>query len=672
MLKRGCLLLLGTLLGSALAQECVLPSSPPPDRSRVVFILDTSGSMQGLGDGQANIFGKVQAAIVRGMRATQAPGSVELLTFDKGPRQRFSFPWPARQGQFEKTVNALQADGANTWLYASMTNMFTSLVNRDDTATTVYVITDGQDNNPNKAETVRTALDAFNVSRGPFDKLFYIALGAAIPAEVEQAFAETDFAQTIKLKLNQAPDFTSSLLAPGMVNVDEKGTFPYRRPANTTLELESPNIGGAEVTIANPTGQGEKVELKIDGRVAAGAVGYMCAHLPDGNQNILLRFQRETPPAPIEKQVPVQVLGTLKLLNPNEPNRLKRGQSTTWRYRAEGGPVTVELLKVPPEIEAALPDAVVSLLPGQIVTVKVTDKSLVQDQQAAPTLKINDQSPLKVPPVQGVVPRPFPWYWLLLPLLLIPLIWWLRRELRPLEPYALSIDKTLRRVSLHDKAGWKKTKVMRRDTRDIGEWFRQPRLRGLVLQRFRPEPEDGEEVILDNSNLKSIRSYGVERLRRAVKLQAQPELLRLQKDKREPGDFLLLEENLERQLLYIFTDIERPKVRVRPPEAPPEPPIEVIVSFLAGQQMQELELPLGDVDLADVFGHEGLRGVVVRREPGLLRLRALDPGMTLRHISRPFQPGEALPLAVMLDLRSADGHYQIRVRDKGSMARYQR
>lgn len=675
LLTRGLTLAVSLAL-SAAAQEserCVLPSSPPPDRSRVVFILDTSGSMQGLGDGQANIFGKVQAAIVQGMRDMQAPGSVELLTFDKGPRERRSFLWPAQKGVFEQAVKGLEADGSNTWLYTSMDTMFSSLKSRDDTVTTVYVITDGMNNDPNKEASIRTALDTFNVSRGPFDRLYYIALAAQVPQDVQQAFSDTSYAQFLRLQLNQAPDFSSSRIAPGLVNVRSDGSFPFKRPANSRLELDSPELGGAQVSILNPLGAGERVQLKIEGSVAAGVVGYMCVHLPDGGkmQNVLLRFQEETPPRQQPPVVLQEKLGTLQLLNPDDHPVLKKGQSATWRYRAVGGPVTVELAGVPAEISAALPDQLVSLRAGQEMVLTVGNQSLADGQSAAPRLKLNDATLLNVPPVEGRIPRPFPWHWLLLLLIPLPLLLWWRRSRRPLDPYALSIDKTLR-VSIHDPGGWKATRVMRQDLGDVGQLFRLKHLEGLRLERFKPEIPEEDVVLLDNSDLNSIRRYTAQQMKRDVKLQAQPGLLRLQKDGLEEGQFLALQEVLVPGQLYLFKHIEAPPVRVRPAPLPPEPPIDVIVTLLSGNLMRELELPLEDVDLADVFGEEALRRLVVRREPGLLRLRQLHPGMTLTHISRTFTPGDALPLAVMLHLSTPAGPFQIRIQDKASLRRYAR
>lgn len=679
----------------ARAQDCTLPASPPPDKSRMVFLLDTSGSMQGLGVSKANIFAKVQGAILRGMRATKAPGSVELMTFDAGPRERQTFAWPSQQKVFEQKVNQLQADGANTYLYTSMQKMFGSLDLRSDMATTVYVITDGIDNNPSKAATMQTALSAFDQIRGPFDKLYFVALGEKVPGEIQGLFNATTFARAVELAINQPPDFTSSSLLPSIVDVGSDGTFPLKRPAGSKIGLESGSLGGAAVTLRNPGGAGDRVKLDIQGTVPAGTTGYLCLFRDSGigrggtpaegvvvagpgvangllQNNLILRFQRDTPPLKGEEAVPVDVLGTLVLLNPEVNRTLKPGQSAELKYKAVKGPVTVEVSKIPNELEAKLPDQVISLLEGETTTLRVTDRSLKQGQQAAPLLRLNNTDPYPVPKFTGVAPRPFPWAWLALPLLLLmALLFWLRRDRRPFDPYALSINRALI-VSLHSENGRIKRRPLRRDLMDIGQAFREDRLRGLQLARFKPEVKAGEEVVLDNSDIQSIRNYAAQQMQRASRLDAQPEHMRLQKDKEPPGTFLQIAETLHIGLLYRFTDYTPPPQRVRPPAPPPEAAIEVIVTLIDGTQVQELELPLDDVDLADVFGNEQLRGLVVRREPGLLRLRALTLGMQLRHISRQFHPHDALPLAVMLDLSTPTGPYQISIHDKASWARMKR
>ncbi len=683
-------------------QACTLPISPPPDQTRVVFLLDTSGSMEGRGNSVANIFPKVKGAMLRGMRANTAPGSVELLTFDQGPQKRSSFAWPAERATFERTVNTLSAPGANTWLYSSMEALFSGLEKQDQAATTVYVVTDGLDNNPSKAATIDTALSVFDGLRGPLDKLYYVALGQRIPPDIRATFAKTTFARAIELPAGQTPDFTAVALTPGVVTVGADGSFPFQHPQNAALTLESGTIGGAAVSVRAPQEAGKRVNLDIRGTVPASSVGYMCARIGGVQQNVLLRFGFDTPPPGNVPALPVDVLGTLLLLNPEANLTLQRGQSAVLEYKAVNGPVTVELASVPGVLRAALPDQTVSLLEGERVRLSVTDQGLANGQQAAPTLRLNDSALYAVPKVTGRVVRPFPWWWPLLGLVLLALaLLLLSRARRIFTPYALSVTPRMS-VVLHERpqpaqAGQgpaprqrparRKSRWLRQDTTDIGDAFTEPRLRGLTLAKYRPEIRPEDEILLDNSNVGSLRAYSAQRSVRAARLEGQPSTLRLHKDGQtdDQGNaavFLALQETLEPGQLYIFTDYVAPPVRVRPPMPLPDPPAEVIVTLLSGTDMQEFELPLGDVDLADVFSNEHLRGLVVCREPGLLRLRALETDTRLRHISREFRAGEALPLSVMLDVTTGrsvsdvnpavSAAYQLRIRSKTSAERYGR
>lgn len=693
---------------AASQQACTLPISPPPDQTRVVFLLDTSGSMEGRGNSVANIFPKVKGAMLRGMRANTAPGSVELLTFNQGPQNRSSFAWPAERGPFERTVNTLSAPGANTWLYSSMEALFSGLEKQPQAATTVYVVTDGLDNNPSKAATVGTALRVFDGLRGPLDKLYYVALGQRIPGDIKAAFAGTTFARAIELPAGQTPDLTAVALTPSVVTVGADGSFPFQHPENAALTLESGTIGGAAVSIRAPQEAGKRVNLDIRGTVPASSVGYMCARIGDVQQNVLLRFGFDTPPPGNVPAPPVDVLGTLLLLNPGANLTLQRGQSAVLEYKAVNGPVTVELASVPGVLRATLPDQTVSLLEGERVRLSVTDQGLANGQQAAPTLRLNDSALYAVPKVTGKVVRPFPWWWLLLGLTLLVLaLVLLSRARRTFTPYALSVTRRMG-VALHERPqqrpqpgqqpgpapaprprpARRKSRRLRKDITDIGDVFREPRLRGLTLAKYRPEIRPEDEVLLDNSNVGSLREYSAQRLIRAARLETQPDTLRLHKDDQtdDQGNaavFLAIQETLEPGQLYILTDYIAPPVRVRPPMPPPEPPAEVIVTLLSGLNLQEFELPPGDVDLADVFTNEHLRGLVVCREPGLLRLRALGAATRLRHISREFRPGEALPLSVMLDVTirrdvndispaANPAAYQLRIRSKTSAERYGR
>ena len=119
------LLIMAASVQSALAQNAPLPGGtsaqlmadcrlPPglPQRTRAVFVLDTSGSMRGLGDGKADIFSGVKASIDRYVQS-QRPDRVDLLTFDSGVRSRQSYGGtaPERVGEAIEAAKKALGDG---------------------------------------------------------------------------------------------------------------------------------------------------------------------------------------------------------------------------------------------------------------------------------------------------------------------------------------------------------------------------------------------------------------------------------------------------------------------------------------------------------------------------------------------------------------------------------
>lgn len=75
----------GSFLGRLHTQTEPPGRTPPIDRYRFVFLVDTSGSMMGLGDGKAIIFPKVQAELVRFLRTLPA-SEVVFVPFHQGPQ----------------------------------------------------------------------------------------------------------------------------------------------------------------------------------------------------------------------------------------------------------------------------------------------------------------------------------------------------------------------------------------------------------------------------------------------------------------------------------------------------------------------------------------------------------------------------------------------------------
>ena len=241
------------LTTTASAQDvCQLPDAPLPSQQRAVLLLDTSGSMIGKGDGKANIFEPVKSSIRTFLEGTRTGGHVELSTFDAGPREHASFTWPQERAHAGKTLDSYRADGQSTFLYRSMVSTFNRLAWREDTATTAYVITDGQNNDPDRSYTIHTALRAFERTRGPYDKLYYVALGATIPQDVKDRFEKTGFARTIELPAGVAPTLLSATLAPALLDVEQGGRVPLRLPPGARLGLDSSRTSSCGSTVTSP------------------------------------------------------------------------------------------------------------------------------------------------------------------------------------------------------------------------------------------------------------------------------------------------------------------------------------------------------------------------------------------------------------------------------------
>lgn len=311
------------LLAGSLAHagpSCALPTGPLPTQTRAVFILDTSGSMRGIGDGRANIFGRVKAAVkgyVRGAR----PDQVELVTFDTGPRPARSYTLPGDAARWNADLAALRANGRNTYLYRSVARALAPLAARERYATTVFILTDGIDNDPKAQYTAERALAAFR-GRGPLDTLHYVALGTDIPAAAHTALGASGYGDGLTAPVGQVPDLTR--LGGGVVTVRDPAQVPVPFPESAPLSL-AVGEAGDRVSLAEGRVTGGWARLNVNGRVPLGTPALLCAETTGGQvRRVLLRLN--VPPAP-----------DLTWLNPGADRTLAPGETVTLRYRLDDG-----------------------------------------------------------------------------------------------------------------------------------------------------------------------------------------------------------------------------------------------------------------------------------------------------------------------------------------------
>lgn len=343
-------------------EQCRLPT-PVPTRTRVVFVLDTSGSMRGIGDGQADIFGRVKAA-VNGYVRGQRPDRVDLLTFDQGLRSRRGYSLPADRTRWNTDLGALRADGRNTYLYRSLGEGLAPIGGAEQYVTTVIVLTDGTDNDPAGDWTAARALAAFR-GRGPLDTLHYVALGTPLPADARAALRASGYARGVSLPVGEVP--VLARVAPGTTlrRVTDSARVPVGWPDGTPLTLAAP----AGVTLSRAAVEGGGAALRVGREVAPGTPALLCAP-PDAEGGLprraLVRLAGAEAGAP---PAPTLGLGGLLWLNPGADRDLTPGESVTLRYRLPAGLAADRLsLRLPP----GLSGEVWTLPGGREVAVNLT------------------------------------------------------------------------------------------------------------------------------------------------------------------------------------------------------------------------------------------------------------------------------------------------------------
>ncbi len=325
------LLCLCTAQGQSAIFHCDLPSEPLPVKTRVVFVLDTSGSMVGYGDGRANIFKRVKATINHYVKEQQ-PNQVQLITFDTGIRSKKSFESPAGSAAWNNALAKLQATGKNTYLYRSIDAALRPLNSGQKYITTVFVLTDGMDNDPARPISLQKALSSF-VNHGPLDRLHYVALGANIPKEARLALGASNYADGLRVLVNNVPDLSRSGLEGGVINVSNPDhiAVPF---ADGTKIILSVNKPGGKVVLASPIVSQGRIQLDVDDELPYGSLALLCA-IDDKSvvggvatkpRRILLRLHLLKASAP-----------AMRWLNPSADRRLRLGENVVLRFHALKG-----------------------------------------------------------------------------------------------------------------------------------------------------------------------------------------------------------------------------------------------------------------------------------------------------------------------------------------------
>ncbi|WP_189072786.1 vWA domain-containing protein [Deinococcus sedimenti] len=389
-MSRAVTLSLLLLVSAGAAQDpstCLLPTGDLPTRTRTIFVLDTSGSMRGIGDGRADIFERVKSALNTHVRATQ-PDQVELITFDSGLRTRRTFDAPAGSAAWNAALSTLTADGRNTHLYRSVRDALRPLNTRGGEVTQVFVLTDGIDNDTREQGKTVTAEGALNAwtGRGPLDRLTYVALGTEIPADARTALASSAYASGLTVPVNIVPDLGGAGLEGGLRRVTGD-TLDTPFPDGTSIRLGHATPG---LALTGDTVQGRTLALTVPAGLRPGTPALLCAPPVAGTGWI----------APRERQVLLRLTGQpFAWLNPGADLALRGGEDVVLRLRAAPGIDTrrVTLGTLP----AGVTGRVDAPAGSRDFTVRLTVTRPQPDLTVTPTLRLPAVGPVALPTLRG-------------------------------------------------------------------------------------------------------------------------------------------------------------------------------------------------------------------------------------------------------------------------------
>lgn len=461
-------MLLGFVWGQRCNEAALLPSAPLPEKSRYIFVVDTSGSMVGEGDGQGRVvFPKVQSEIKSFLDKIPDGSEIWFQPFSKGPGRLQQFQLPEQREAARQYINDLRADGSNTHIYSTLGSVLNQLPSSSKVANTLYLFTDGKDNGPARPS-INDVARAYSLKRGDYDWLYYITLGLNTPADVGRVLGSLPGVRTLGAAPNEVPQLTEFTAKPATLDLgnlyNNAASDPKTlslgvrgKPATLSLEIASKSLEskGSYLTISptqlvQPGSQNLQFSLANASSLPYGS--YSAALCLKGPENVVIRPQaialrlRYHPPAeynlkPLQQQV--------------NSTDLARGESATQRFRLEGNQwatetVAISVQGLPQGLEASLngePGAL-RLRQGQEFEVKLSNISMQAGKPAQPVLAIeapkeakeaNVGSPLSL----GRVSQPLTLWernrcWIILMILLALLLlgYILRRFLLERQPWA--------------------------------------------------------------------------------------------------------------------------------------------------------------------------------------------------------------------------------------------
>ena len=438
------------------------PAAAPPKQYHYVFVVDTSASMMGHGDGKGRvIFPRVKDEIRRFVDRVPSGSRVTFQPFDQGPGPAATFVVPDERPKLDAYLAALEARGRNTYLYASLLELFRRLPHDPSVATVVFLFTDGNDNDPGPL-TMEDVTRTYNIRRGPYDWFYYFFLGLDIPPEVEQAVKDKPGWFLMAVPPNQVPRLISMNVVPTALDLGNLFDNPQvQRELGLQFDSDAPPPVRARVVAPELEAHGSSLQVEPKTLLGGGKKTLQLSllnpqQLPPGEYQAVLCLESTEStaalrPVPVPTRFRYQPGGSYRILALHNVQSLtlRQGETAQLHFRLEGDQWATRPVEIFPP--ATVPEGLgvklngatgpVQVLPGSEVRVEVTNESLFSSKPASFALGVglpagaSGPSSIEIPPVVPVVPwwrRLLDWWWLWLLLLLLLLLllrrWWLARR----------------------------------------------------------------------------------------------------------------------------------------------------------------------------------------------------------------------------------------------------
>ncbi|PYE51974.1 vWA domain-containing protein [Deinococcus yavapaiensis] len=414
-----------TLLMSSAAAACggALTAEPPPTSSRFVFLIDTSASMLGANESPV-IFPRVKQELKRFLATAPANTEVQLATFDAGLTFTRSFRLPEQRQQFAGYVDRLDAHGRRTFIYRSLQTLLDQLPARDDVATTLFLLTDGHDNDSASSARLQQVLRSYALRRGAYDWLYYVTLGLQTPPDVASQLQRVPRTRTLSAAPGQLPSFSVVRVQPAQLDLGNVKLHP--NPTRTVALRTQGRTVPLSVRVESPTLERHGAFVQATLRPGATARLHFqlrnTENLPDGTYTAKLCFTAPegaiVQPDAVALNLAYHPAATYTLTSTaTAVTDLPRGGRTRVTFDVSGNswvstPLTVRLADVPEGLTGTVNgrrEALVEL--GEQLTVELRNDHLPPGEHVNVRLAVSGPLDAAVQPVAPIIVRqPLTWW----------------------------------------------------------------------------------------------------------------------------------------------------------------------------------------------------------------------------------------------------------------------